>query len=329
MSRTRILLATPPILAAYTANIWLNDLEERYPPIAPERSSTLALHTPSRASQHVPHVDIYATRIPLRALLARVRGLEHGSDDVKFQPTQRDLHVAWAQSVLGCRTIRAESKIVGLFRRGRLHPGDLGQDGFAPDPSGTARQLMNGVMEVVAEPTVNQPLVTSWVIPDGARVFFERLARWGYPWRLMSGGRHEMSVSEPFEGEGDDVPFGPFVEVRFASAHAYEVVSDEGDLLDQKVIPGWTGRLHRGFASTQSGVSMRMLATFNASDGPGSASGTGVKGFQTTAYLSASMIWQSPMQSFTWKGIPSDIVAGIYVLDNNSQFGHDQESSLK
>lgn len=72
-----------------------------------------------------------------------------------------------------------------------------------------------------------------------------KIARWGYPWRLMSGGRHELSVPEPFEEVEDDESQGPFVEVRFASAYDYEVVPEEGDLQHQKMIPGWTWRLHR------------------------------------------------------------------------------------
>ena len=62
----------------------------------------------------------------------------------------------------------------------------------------------------------------------------------------MSGGRHEISVSRP-DTEGDEIR-EPFVEVRFASAHDYETVSEEGGLEKQKKIPEWTGRLHRGYA---------------------------------------------------------------------------------
>ncbi|KAJ5820316.1 hypothetical protein N7474_005907 [Penicillium riverlandense] len=36
------------------------------------------------------------------------------------------------------------------------------------------------------------------------------------------------------------------VEVRFSTAHDYEVVSEEGEY--QKIIPQWTQRLHRGWA---------------------------------------------------------------------------------
>lgn len=87
-----------------------------------------------------------------------------------------------------------------------------------------------------------------WHMPDEPRRFFETIARWGYPWRLMSGGRHELSVSAPFIPDEDDRHDEPVVEVRFATAHDYEVMSEEGPPEKQKVIPAWTLRLHRAYA---------------------------------------------------------------------------------
>lgn len=110
---------------------------------------------------------------------------------------------------------------------------------------------MNGMLSVERSPSSGSwlsmsgpsALLVSWKVSDIAREFFEKIAGYGYPWRLMSGGRHEVSVSKPFKEEGRQV-----VEVRFASAHDYEIIPDEGELEKQKVIPAWSGRLHRGFA---------------------------------------------------------------------------------
>ncbi|PIG86737.1 hypothetical protein AARAC_010875 [Aspergillus arachidicola] len=167
------------------------------------------------------------------------------------KPTKQDLNIAWAQSLLNCSILRLEAKVIGLFRKGKFNPGDLGTTpaGFSPDPeTGAPRELLNGAMIVIRQPVGNEPLLVKWEIPDGPRRFFETIARWGYPWRLMTGGRHEMSVEGPFDGEGDEESLGPFVEVRFASAHTYEIVPEEGGLLQQKTIPKWVGRLHRGYA---------------------------------------------------------------------------------
>ncbi|KAB8070752.1 hypothetical protein BDV29DRAFT_29001 [Aspergillus leporis] len=243
-SRTRLLLTltAPPLIVGYGTHLWLSSLEARYPPIAPDRSSTELLRTPPNPlTQHVPHIDVYAARIPLRALEVRTK-------QITEKPTKQDLNIAWARSLLNCSILRLEAKLLGLFTAARLDPGDLGMTpaGFTSD--GAPRELLNGLMTVMREPRGEEPLLVRWDIPDGPRWFFEKIARWGYPWRLMTGGRHEMSVSEPFEGEGDEVGQGPFVEVRFASAHTYEFIPAEGGVQEQKTIPRWVGRLHRGYA---------------------------------------------------------------------------------
>lgn len=75
----------------------------------------------------------------------------------------------------------------------------------------------------------------------------KKISLWGYPWRLMSGGRHEISVSQSFDME-DAKGREPFVEMRFASAHDYKTVSEEGILRSQRRVPAWVGRLHGGYA---------------------------------------------------------------------------------
>lgn len=63
-------------------------------------------------------------------------------------------------------------------------------------------------------------------------LFFEKLARWGYPFRLMSGGYHELYIE----------PYGQYYRVYYASAHEYR------NLDDGKVIPKWTQHCHRTYA---------------------------------------------------------------------------------
>ncbi|KAL4951046.1 hypothetical protein BDW69DRAFT_170956 [Aspergillus filifer] len=88
-------------------------------------------------------------------------------------------------------------------------------------------------------------LLVSWKMPKGPRLFFKKIARRGYPWRLMSGGRHEFTCEGPYfiPGREDE---GLFVDLRFASAHDYQTVPNEGNLSRQKTIPKWVARLHRG-----------------------------------------------------------------------------------
>ncbi|PTU21824.1 hypothetical protein P175DRAFT_0500709 [Aspergillus ochraceoroseus IBT 24754] len=257
--RVFIALALPPVVTTYAIHRTLSSLESRYPEL-PVTSSTCsaALRTPeSPSTQRCDGVDIYATQVPLSTLLAP----RTTSPDNKPAAT-RSIAAAWAHAVIGSRILRLEGSLFGLVTRGKFDPGDVGDSpaGFAPRPEPDGgereckRELLNGVLVVERPPAPGDPygLLTSWRMDRGACEFFETIARWGYPWRLVSGGRHEMSVSGPLEMEGrrreeeEEEEEGPFVEVRFASAHDYVVVPEEGER--QKTIPGWVGRLHRGYA---------------------------------------------------------------------------------
>jgi hypothetical protein len=228
-------------IAGYSIHHGLSHLEEKYPPL-PISTGSRALRTPEKPStQHCAYADIYGAQIPLSSLKARIPSLSK-------EPTKTDLENAWARSVFGCKILRAEGSLIGLFTKFSLVPCDTGnsENGFSPDSTGAPRVLLNGgllVQRVPGADADSNGLLVSMRLPDGPRVFFESIARWGYPWRLMTCVRHELSVSEPFGINGRE-----FVEVRFASAHDYEVVGVEGGLEKQKIIPAWVMRLHRGYA---------------------------------------------------------------------------------
>ena len=247
-SRRLLTLALPPVVIGYGIHYELNILESKFPAMSPESSTSLALRTPRNPkTQHCGDIDVYSARIPLRALIRAKERSETGKPTT-FQDE-------WARTLLNSPVLRTEASLVGLFTTRRFTPGDTGNtpDGLSAETEpGAPRKLLNGVFTVQRppspEPTFSNEnsLLVSWKIPPAPREFFERIARWGYPWRLMSGGRHEISISRPeFE---DDKAQEPYVEVRFASAHDYETISEEGGLERQKRIPGWTGRLHRGYA---------------------------------------------------------------------------------
>ncbi|KAL4736619.1 hypothetical protein BDV11DRAFT_207487 [Aspergillus similis] len=243
---TRLLgyIAIPSIATGIGIHLGLNHIENKYPELPPAAAGSKALSTPAKATQHCAYTDIYAARIPLRALQTRTR-----------QPDTKDrtaLEEAWARSLLSCRLLRIEASLIGLFIRGKYDSGDLGENGFGPGPGlDEPRVLLNGALTVRRQPGAEggNGLLVAWEMPDGPRLFFERIARWGYPWRLMSGGRHEMTVSEPFSTKGQ----GEMVEVRFSAAHDYEIVEEEGGLRQQKVLPAWAIRLHRGYARSKNG----------------------------------------------------------------------------
>lgn len=229
-------------IASYSIHHVLSHLEEKYPALPPAAGSRALRKPQSPDTQRCAYTDIYAAQIPLRALQARVPSPK--------TPNQTELEYAWARSVLGSKVLRIEGSILGLLTNFRFTPCDTGnsEGGFSPDKTtGAPRVLLNGafhVQRVPAADTDSNGLLVSLKLPDEPREFFEKIARWGYPWRLMSCVRHEMSVSEPFRVNGQEM----FVEVRFSTAHDYEVVDAEGGPEKQKIIPDWTLRLHRGYA---------------------------------------------------------------------------------
>ncbi|BCR91495.1 uncharacterized protein ACHE_70338S [Aspergillus chevalieri] len=244
MASRRFILLSSPFAIGYGVHQGLNILEAKYPALPPDTNTSAALRTPSNPkTQRCAYVDVYSARVPVKALESHPAAEE-----------SRNLQEAWARTLFQSRVLRTEARLIGLFTAGRPTPGDTGNTpgGFSQkDERGEQRKLMNGALAVERSPSsgswlsMSGPsgLLVSWKVPDNAREFFEKISVYGYPWRLMSGGRHEVSVSKPFKEEGRQV-----VEVRFASAHDYEIVPDEGELEKQKVIPAWVGKLHRGFA---------------------------------------------------------------------------------
>ncbi|KAL4781779.1 hypothetical protein BJX76DRAFT_359540 [Aspergillus varians] len=266
-TRYRLLLyiLTPPAVGTYVVHHELRALEEKYPALpADDTTCSLALRTPtSPSTQHSPHIDIYSARIPLSSLPSATAPIT--PEGLQSPQAHQTLSTRWAQALVGSRILRWEGSVFGLFSSRGFQPGDIGlsEEEFGPLPVNVnanvkedrnqKRQLLNGGFIVERPPSQDgnpYGLLVSWDFPDDLRVLFEKIARWGYPWRFMSGGRHEMSVSKPYfvsgrEGEEEE---GWVVDVRFSSAHDYEIVPAEGGLEGQKTIPEWTVRLHRGFA---------------------------------------------------------------------------------
>ncbi|EOD47279.1 hypothetical protein GTA08_BOTSDO10347 [Neofusicoccum parvum] len=224
------LITVPPAYYVYTT---INQLEAKYPRLHSEAASTVALRTPSfPVTHHTPHVDVYGGTVPVKVLQE-----QHGPDGRKLS-----LEEAWAKVFMQSPILRLEGRLFGGFSSS---PGDIGDHGFH-----AKQKLLNGGLEVVRPPTepsalflrsLSQPtpLLVKWTFPVQAVAFVRKAAiDWGYPWRFMSGGRHEFSVGQANRNG--------MVEVRFGTAHDYEYIKDEGN--NQKTIPQWTARLHRAYA---------------------------------------------------------------------------------
>ncbi|KAK7539452.1 uncharacterized protein J3D65DRAFT_280554 [Phyllosticta citribraziliensis] len=222
----RVFVYLPPLAIGWyarDATRRFKQLEQQYPSLDPDdTNSTTALTTPFFWNHqyyfHTPHIDIFSAKVPARAL-QRASG---DSDAKSFEE-------AWARKFLSSPVLRAESRLFGLGS-----PGDCGEDGM---PQG--RALLNGLFIVVRAPETHAPVLLRWDMAPGVVGFFRTMAtQLGYPWRMMSGGRHELSVGE-VDADG-------MVEVRFSSAHDYEWLPGEGN--EQKTIPNWVLRLHRTYA---------------------------------------------------------------------------------
>ncbi|ROV98381.1 hypothetical protein VMCG_07197 [Cytospora schulzeri] len=237
----RRLFVTSAVVGAPTYYVYstITRLEAKYPRLQPEAASTSAFRAPSTGlydysgKYHTPHVDVYGGKVPAK-LLQDYRDPATGH---KLSPEE-----AWARFFLESPVLRLEAKLLGGFTNG---PGDCGEQGFH-----TGQSLLNGAIEVTRPPSrpssiwslglgKPEPLLVQWTLPPYLVSFCRKAAtEWGYPFRFMSGGRHEWSVGA--------VDYDGTVEVRFGSAHDYEWIDSEGKT--QKTIPEWTGRLHRAYA---------------------------------------------------------------------------------
>ncbi|KUI64638.1 hypothetical protein VM1G_00815 [Cytospora mali] len=237
----RRLLVTSVVVGAptYYAYHTVTRLEAKYPRLQPEAASTAAFRAPSiglydySGNYHTPHVDVYGGKVPAKVL-------QNYHDPVtgrKLSPEE-----AWARHFFESPVLQLEAKLFGGFSKG---PGDCGEQGFY-----TGQALFNGGLEVLRPPShllsflrlglgKPEPLMVHWTFPPTLVSICRKAATdWGYPFRFMSGGRHEWGIG--------DVTHDGMVEVRFGSAHDYEWIESEGK--NQKTIPEWTTRLHRVYA---------------------------------------------------------------------------------
>lgn len=215
-------LAAPPTLYVRSKLLYL---EKAYPPLRPEQSSTPDLRTPRVPGIRTAYTDVYGVRVPVNAL--------RQTDATADGPSQLPLEELWAKAFLRSKVMKLEAFVAGFGSYG-----DLGEQGFKP-----GQRVVANLMHVLRPPSKGTPLLIEWSVPPESTRFFEKLASWGYPWRLMEGGRHEWSVGpvSRLPGETEDM-----VEVRFAAAHDFKVV--EGEEGEGKMLPKWVGRAHRGYA---------------------------------------------------------------------------------
>lgn len=219
---TTIILLGASSVYAYAETRRLSKTYPLRPATGPYYNQTLL--TSQESTRYFPSegTDILVARVSRRALVSAAQKL--GLNDAT------SLNATWARTFLEAPIISLEGQVIG----GSKDRGDTGASGFHP-----GQRLLNGAFQVEEPPSRTDPLVVSWSMPEEPVSFFEKIAAWGYPWRLMSGGRHSIGVVEIPDSDGNEV------EVIFGCAHEYERWNRANGKEDGKVIPDWTGWCHR------------------------------------------------------------------------------------
>ncbi|GAA5915095.1 hypothetical protein JCM6882_008478 [Rhodosporidiobolus microsporus] len=294
---TFLLVGTPTaaVLASY-----FSSLSSRYPPLAPPASSPL-LH-PDAPNQRLEDVAVFAARVPLRSVLPpppRLTGDGASPPPPEQQAVElQALTTRLVHALLATPLIRLETALLGAFNPFASSSSSSSPSSPSAPPDSffhPGQRLVGGALQVVHPARVELGggggdgggevgrLTVKWAIdPPTAVRFFERLAAWGYPFRLMNGGRHvfEVEVSEPqssltlssFSSSHSDAsrdsssrgagasscpPDGQEerqVELRFGCAHDYTrlVAGSEGKATegedDGKKLPAWSSWAHLMYA---------------------------------------------------------------------------------
>ncbi|GAA6016445.1 hypothetical protein JCM10207_003865 [Rhodosporidiobolus poonsookiae] len=248
---TLVAVGTP---TAVGLSLYFDRLARDYPALPVPPSSPLT--TLADASVRLGAQQLFVARVPLTPGLRRLAALHDGSastskDDAR-SPNPTALTTAFARSFLSTPLFRLEACFAGLVVDRSFTPGDLGESGFTP-----AQKLMHGLF-VVVEPPHPLPraekdgggeegrLTLRWDLGRAPVAFFEMLARYGYGWRLMNGGRHVLEaavVPSPGSSSAEEE-----VELRFGCTADYNRVGGVYGGDDGKEIPEWGKRIHEAYA---------------------------------------------------------------------------------
>ena len=190
---------TVSVAIFYRCVSYCTDLSDRYP--SHTLPATSRMWVPNKQE---PHHPTYVPRDLPVVFYARIPRSSFGE---RFE--LEDARKKWATAFFNGTLIKTEGKIIAW-----LSGGAPARNAFA-----VGDQLVGGALVVVEPPSRTGPLLTRWELPPAPVRFFESLARYGYPWRLMEGGRHDFPVVLADNGD---------VLVGFSAAHDYAVLDNDG-----------------------------------------------------------------------------------------------------
>ncbi|GAA6002585.1 uncharacterized protein JCM10292_007745 [Rhodotorula paludigena] len=261
-------LAAFSVPATAAAHVYLSRLEQRVKLLNPPEDSPLRVPRGGK-SQRVHDIEHWTVAVPLARLVAAQHALEKrcpahepqmaastvlqrlGADATsttrqpsRLKPDPTALTLAWTRLFLTSPPMTLQARVFGGFSPA-LGTGYSGATGFHPGQS-----LLNGLFHVVRVPAPepvapsSDELLAQFDMPPDLVRFFERVARWGYPWRLMSGGRHTWQASLLQTAEESE----PLVELRFGCAHDYARTGGRDGREDGKIMPPLVNWAHRVYA---------------------------------------------------------------------------------
>ncbi|ODV62689.1 uncharacterized protein ASCRUDRAFT_137327 [Ascoidea rubescens DSM 1968] len=108
------------------------------------------------------------------------------------------------------------------------------------DPYNETENNIANILKLIKSSS-NSNLLQWEIYPPSLVSFFEKIAKYGYPWRLMNGGYHEVYIHF-IPNKNTNNENGKF-KIYFTCAHEYNKFNHDG-----KILPKFTMWLHRFYA---------------------------------------------------------------------------------
>lgn len=143
-----------------------------------------AFTSPDNSALKQAHIEYWEGRVPISSLQASPDSQLAATDEGKTSLI-REFTAALFQT----RSLTLEAKFIGWGMGNGFQPGDRGENGVQE-----GHDFAHGLFKVTHLNDKEGWAVVAYPIPDHVVRSFETMAKWGLPWRHLSGGRHVFQV---------------------------------------------------------------------------------------------------------------------------------------
>ncbi|KAK9470662.1 uncharacterized protein V1510DRAFT_422415 [Dipodascopsis tothii] len=232
----RKIVGTAGVVAVAAGVVNLAEITSHYPPVdaasLPRKMQIVRVMEEKAATKrfaadgrrYIAYCDTFTARVP--GALVPPAGTQISSATPDSAPAVRAALADVLVRFFAAPVLQLQNTLYGHTGAMFVPPPDA-DDVLAP---GTAVGRMFRV-----DSTTDNSVLVRWDMPEATVGFFDSLAGYGYPWRLMTGGYHEIYAERVPGTTGT-------VRLWFASAHEYAAHRDG------KTIPQWVLGLHRIYA---------------------------------------------------------------------------------